>query len=267
MSLTTNFNVDPYYDDYNEDKKFTRVLFKPGVAVQARELTQLQTMLQTQISRFGDNIYKEGTIIDGCAIKFDPNFSYVKILDVDTAGAPVAPSTPLARSRVIDEINVSGPKGGLPEVGLSGGGGNYGAYRTPTRSHAGIDIGTSGQKGWLVGFRASGTVTYAAVAGGYGNLVIIKSGNTEYYFAHLARIMVRPGPYNGQVIGEIGNTGSGSGIHLHYEVRPNGKPIDPKPYLNLLDIGRKTAPTSTAISAAKPSTSKSTSTSKSGRIS
>jgi len=66
--------------------------------------------------------------------------------------------------------------------------------------------------------------------------------------------MVRPGPYNGQVIGEIGNTGSGRGIHLHYEVRPNGKPIDPKPYLNLLDIGRKTATPSTAISAAKPST-------------
>ena len=56
--LTTNFNVDPYYDDYNEDKKYTRILFKPGVAVQARELTQMQTMLQTQISRFGDNIYK-----------------------------------------------------------------------------------------------------------------------------------------------------------------------------------------------------------------
>lgn len=91
--LTTDFNVDPYYDDYNEDKKFTRILFKPGVAVQARELTQLQTMLQTQISRFGDNIYKEGTIIDGCAIKFDPNYAFVKILDLDTAGSPVAPST------------------------------------------------------------------------------------------------------------------------------------------------------------------------------
>jgi murein DD-endopeptidase MepM/ murein hydrolase activator NlpD len=169
---------------------------------------------------------------------------------------PATPSPVItSKSRVIDEINVSGPSGGTPTVGLSGGGGNYGAYRTSTRSHAGIDIGTSGQTGWLVGFRGSGTVTYAGVGGGYGNLVIIKSGNTEYYFAHLARIMVRPGPYNGQVIGEIGNTGSGSGIHLHYEVRPNGKPIDPKPYLNLLDIGRKTAPTSTAISAAKPSTS------------
>lgn len=82
---------------------------------------------------------------------------------------------------------------------------------------------------------------FAGVFGGYGNLVIIKSGNTDYYFAHLARIMVQKGrAYNGEVIGEIGNTGVSSGIHLHYEVRPNGRPINPKPYLNLLDIGRKT---------------------------
>ena len=45
MSLNTNFNVDPYYDDYNDDKKFLRILFKPGYAVQARELTQSQTIL------------------------------------------------------------------------------------------------------------------------------------------------------------------------------------------------------------------------------
>lgn len=172
-----------------------------------------------------------------------------------TSGKGATPSPVItSKSRVIDEINVSGPSGGTPTVGLSGGGGSYGAYRTPTRSHAGIDIGTNRQRGWLVGFRGSGTVTYAGAGGGYGNLVIIKSGNTEYYFAHLARIMVRLGPYNGQVIGEIGNTGSGSGIHLHYEVRPGGIPIDPKPYLNLLDIGRQTATPSTAISAAKPST-------------
>ena len=161
-----------------------------------------------------------------------------------------SPITPLPRSRVKDEINVSGPSGGTREVGLSGGGGNYGAYRTPTRSHAGIDIGTSGQKGWLVGFKASGTVTYAGQGGGYGNLVIIKSGNTEYYFAHLARIFVKLGPYNGEVIGEIGNTGSGSGIHLHYEVRPNGRAINPKPYLNLLDIGRQTVAPQTAAKSA-----------------
>jgi murein DD-endopeptidase MepM/ murein hydrolase activator NlpD len=164
-----------------------------------------------------------------------------------------APSTPLPRSRVIDEIDVSGPAGGTKDVGLSKeAGAKYGAYRSPTRSHAGIDIGTSGQRGWMVGFKASGTVTYAGRGGGYGNLVIIKSGNTEYYFAHLARIFVKLGPYNGEVIGEIGRTGGDWPIHLHYEVRPNGRPINPKPYLNLLDIGRKTVALQTA--AAKPAT-------------
>jgi murein DD-endopeptidase MepM/ murein hydrolase activator NlpD len=163
-----------------------------------------------------------------------------------SAPATPSPVTPLSRSRVVDEINVSGPSGGTPSVGLSGGSGNFGTYRTPTRSHAGIDIGTSGATGWLVGFKASGTVTYASSAGGYGLLVIIKSGNTEYYFAHLAKIMVKLGPYNGEVIGEIGKTGGDWPIHLHYEVRPNGRPIDPKPYLNLLDIGRKTAAPQTA---------------------
>mgnify|MGYP003322259181 CR=1 FL=1 len=50
-SLNTNFNVSPYYDDYNEDKKFSKVLFKPAVALQARELTQLQTIIQKEIER------------------------------------------------------------------------------------------------------------------------------------------------------------------------------------------------------------------------
>lgn len=172
-----------------------------------------------------------------------------------------SPVTPATGSRVIDTVKISA--GGNRTVALTPGQG-FGAYRSPTRSHAGIDVHTSGQKGWLVGFKGSGTVTYAGVGGGYGNLVIIKSGNTEYYFAHLARIMVKLGPYNGEVIGEIGNTGRSQGIHLHYEVRPNGRPIDPKPYLNLLDIGRETAapqtaaakttPASVQIASAKPAT-------------
>ena len=49
MSINTDFNVSPYFDDYSEDKNFHKVLFKPAVAVQARELTQLQTILQNQV--------------------------------------------------------------------------------------------------------------------------------------------------------------------------------------------------------------------------
>jgi hypothetical protein len=59
------FNVDPYYDDCSEDKKFLRMLFRPGYAVQARELTQLQTILQNQIERFGKNIFNEGSLVYG----------------------------------------------------------------------------------------------------------------------------------------------------------------------------------------------------------
>ena len=92
-TLNTDFNVSPYYDDYDGDKKFHRVLFKPAVALQARELTQLQTILQSQVSRFGNNIYKEGTIIEGCQIKLDGDYDYIKITDLQTDGQPVAPST------------------------------------------------------------------------------------------------------------------------------------------------------------------------------
>jgi hypothetical protein len=92
MGLDTNFNQDPYFDDFDESKDFHRILFKPGVAVQARELTQLQTILQTQIERFGDNILKEGTIVKGCAFGYIERQPYVKIADLQQDGQPVVMS-------------------------------------------------------------------------------------------------------------------------------------------------------------------------------
>jgi hypothetical protein len=58
-----DFNTEPYNDDYEEDKKFYRILFRPSFAVQARELTQLQTILQNQIARHGDAIFKQGAMV------------------------------------------------------------------------------------------------------------------------------------------------------------------------------------------------------------
>lgn len=92
-SLDTNLNISPYYDDYDEEKNFHRVLFRPAVPVQARELTQLQTILQNQVERFGDNIYKQGTIIKGCTFTYDYNYEFVKIKDLQIDGASVVPST------------------------------------------------------------------------------------------------------------------------------------------------------------------------------
>jgi hypothetical protein len=82
--LQTNFNVAPYFDDYNEDSQYYRILFRPSVAVQARELTQIQTMLQKQISRFGNSIYKDGSIIEGCTYSTYAGISQMKFKDSNT---------------------------------------------------------------------------------------------------------------------------------------------------------------------------------------
>jgi hypothetical protein len=92
-SLTTNFNVDPYYDDFDETKNFHRVLFRPGQAVQARELTQMQTILQNQIDRFGEHIFREGSIVSGAELNYDTNYTYVKLRDSNSTGTNVVANT------------------------------------------------------------------------------------------------------------------------------------------------------------------------------
>lgn len=81
MPINTNLNIAPYFDDFDVEKQFYKILFKPAYAVQARELTQLQTILQNQIEQFGDNIYQEGTIIKGCNFTVLSGLQYVKLVD------------------------------------------------------------------------------------------------------------------------------------------------------------------------------------------
>ena len=57
--------VAPYYDDFDESKNFQKIMFRPGYAVQARELTQLQTILQNQVERFGRHIFVNGSSVIG----------------------------------------------------------------------------------------------------------------------------------------------------------------------------------------------------------
>ena len=80
-NATLNTLQGTYFDDYNENKQYYRILFRPSVAVQARELTQLQTMIQSQISRFGDNIFKDGSIVSGCAPLYLGNTDFVRVCD------------------------------------------------------------------------------------------------------------------------------------------------------------------------------------------
>jgi hypothetical protein len=77
--MAINFNVDPYYDDFDSTKNFHRVLFKPGYAVQARELTQSQTILQDQVTKFADNIFKQNSPVTGGQLTTNLNCYYIKL--------------------------------------------------------------------------------------------------------------------------------------------------------------------------------------------
>ena len=90
--MALDLNASPYYDDYSDSKSFHRILFKPGVAVQARELTQVQTLLQNQIDKGFGFVLQEGAVVTGCA-ESKVEVEWIKILDTDSASAAVDNST------------------------------------------------------------------------------------------------------------------------------------------------------------------------------
>ena len=79
MSQKTNLNVSPYYDDFDANQNFYRVLFKPGFPVQSRELTSLQSILQNQIESFGDHVFKDGSVVIPGNVTYNDSYYAVKI--------------------------------------------------------------------------------------------------------------------------------------------------------------------------------------------
>ena len=79
MAQITDLNVSPYYDDFDEADNFHRVLFRPGFAIQARELTQLQSILQNQIERHGNHMFKEGSIVIPGQLSYSDDFPTLQL--------------------------------------------------------------------------------------------------------------------------------------------------------------------------------------------
>jgi len=79
MPQKTNLNINPYFDDFDKADNFYKVLFKPGYPVQARELTNLQSILQNQIESFGSHVFKEGSMVIPGGVTYDDRFYAVKV--------------------------------------------------------------------------------------------------------------------------------------------------------------------------------------------
>ena len=110
MTQNTNLNVSPYFDDFDEDNNYNKVLFKPGFPIQSRELTTLQSILQGQIEKFGQHFFKEGSMIVPGGIIYDSNYFAVKI-DPTYLEVPVSAYTTYLKNNKIEiQGEVSGVK-------------------------------------------------------------------------------------------------------------------------------------------------------------
>lgn len=143
-------------------------------------------------------------------------------------GAPIGPATP--------PIPDGAPHFILPVVGRPSSG--YGLRTDPIQGtqvqHPGFDLAAG--PGSDVSAAARGTVIFAGPAGTYGNLVALRhEGGFETRYAHLSAVEVQVGDQvdAGQEVGKVGTTGYSTGPHLHFEVRRDGKAIDPAPLLPL----------------------------------
>ena len=79
MAQKTNLNINPYFDDFDADKNFYKVLFNPGRPIQSRELNTIQSILQNQVETFGSHIFKEGSKVIPGGIHYDSSYHAVKL--------------------------------------------------------------------------------------------------------------------------------------------------------------------------------------------
>ena len=91
MPQITDLNVAPYYDDFDEDDNFHRVLFRPGFAIQARELTTLQSILQAQVEKHGRHMFREGTVVIPGQASYSNKVATVQLAST-FAGETIVPS-------------------------------------------------------------------------------------------------------------------------------------------------------------------------------
>ena len=82
ISFTENIFKTRYKDDFADSAGYHRILFNPRKALQARELTQMQTIIQREVERFGKNIFKEGASVSSGGMVINSNYEFVKIQQV-----------------------------------------------------------------------------------------------------------------------------------------------------------------------------------------
>jgi LysM repeat protein len=199
-----------------------RVSLQPGMTLYSlsREYdVPLQTILRA------NDIHDPTTIRAGTEIYIPTPVRPSPAPVARTAAAPASrPGTPADVPSAPFLMSIAWPINGR----ITGGYGQRGRHH----HHDGIDI--DGVRGEEVRAVAAGIVVRSGNEGKYGKTVVIDHGNgVTTLYAHASRLLVREGDEveQGETIAEVGASGNARGTHLHFEVRRDGRPVDPVPYL------------------------------------
>ncbi|MGI8812587.1 MAG: M23 family metallopeptidase [Pyrinomonadaceae bacterium] len=192
-------------------------------------------IINPALSPFPSNVYAQPNSIDYSRPNSAANYAV-------NAGGPIGEESAVDDPNVEKQLRAlqfSGDTAHLPTIWAHTGKINneFGFRRNPFGGrtyefHAGMDI--DGERGDLVVAPAAGTVTRASWQGGYGNMVEVDHGNGLISrYGHLSKIEVEVGDpiQRGQLMGFVGSTGRSTGPHLHYELRYDDKPINPRRFL------------------------------------
>ena len=179
----TNLNVSPYYDDFDESDNFHRVLFRPSYAVQARELTTLQTILQNQMDKFGRHTFKEGAMVIPGNVGFTTDYYAVKLQDTfssasiagnisDYVGTRITGATSGVVAEVIEAVAATS----TDEITLYVKYTKTGTNNTSTTFSDGENISSDGAIGSYSADAASSATTKASDATATGSSCNIQAG-------------------------------------------------------------------------------------------
>ena len=177
MSFNKSTFETTYKDDFDSSDNFHRILFNSGRALQARELTQMQTIIQEEIARFGRNIFKEGAAVNPGGPSVDRNAEFVKIEATNAditglVGLEFTGATSSIKARILRVEDASGSDPLTFYVQYTDTDDGALAGSEPVRFSAGETINSGGNA-----FTVQSTNTVANPATGQGTILHVSGGD------------------------------------------------------------------------------------------
>ena len=178
-NITINTNQNPYFDDFDDDKNFHQVMYKPSLPVQARELSTQQSIIRDQMKKFGDHVFRNGSKVTGGDLVLNLDYEYVKLkpqyngVDINTdifAGKTIVGSQSGTKALVLGWKNTDTTTGNPDTLFVK-----YISGLSITDSVQGIDVTNGGNS-----FTSAPTVTITGGGGtGATAVAVISSGSIQ----------------------------------------------------------------------------------------